>query len=272
MLLGLLIGGAGVPALRSPADETGHSAAGAGDDAKSIARLLQRYCFECHDAGTQEADVRLDSLDLETDHREATELLERMLGAVDSEAMPPEDAEIPTAGERARLVSWMKGRLTESAEAARRSGRWTRNRRLTVEEYNFTMQTLLAVDAEFADMLTADPISESGYRNDSERLGLSSLQIESYLDSARRAAARYVMLGTDERLPLRYHIELEELFYSTADRYQTRKRAPQPVDASTFAARRELNRSSEPKFVDPLGPKLAGAFSDDEQLAQRSPS
>jgi hypothetical protein len=257
--------------LHARADETIPNLRSAGGDVKAMGRLLGQYCFECHGADTQEAAVRLDSLDLATEHRGSSKMLERVLVALSTKKMPPEEAEVPTADERSFLVSWIQRRLTRLAVAARRTGRWTRNRRLTTEEYDFTMQTLFGVDAEFADMLTADPVSEAGYRNDSERLGLSSLQIESYLDSARRAVERYVEFGETEQQPLRYQIEFEDLFYSTADRYETRKRGPAPVDSRAFAARRQANLSSEPKFIDPLGPRLPGAFSDDEQLRAAIP-
>ena len=227
-------------------------------------KLLQRYCFECHDAETQEANVQLDTLDDTGEPARVAKILDRVLDVISNGKMPPDDAKLPSAREKALLESWLDNRLTRHAEAERQSGRWTRNRRLTVEEYNFTMQALFGVDASFADMLPADPISERGYRNNSELLGLSSLQIESYLDSARRAVKRYVQFGMIDRQPQRYHVQFEDLFYSTADRYETRKRAPSPVDFDTFAARRAAAITTAPKYVAPLGPRLAGAFTDKE--------
>ena len=234
-------------------------------------KLLRQYCADCHGADTQEAGVRLDNADRVKQLSVDAGTLNRLLTAVGEHKMPPQDAEQPTARQRASLVTWLEERLMQLAQSARRTGRWTRNRRLTTKEYHYTMQDLFGVDAQFDDLLPADPISNSGYRNDSQRLGLSSLQIEAYLDSARRAVNRYVVFEKKQPPPLRYHVEFEELFYSTAVRYETRKKAPEAVDFSTFVARRAANLASAPKYVDPLGPSFPGAYSDDEKLRDAIP-
>ncbi len=242
-----------------------------GEKQKATSEMLQRYCIKCHGADTQEADLRVDILDLEEAQNNRGETLERILNAVRRGNMPPEDAESPSTGERAILVRGLEDQLSMLPDPVAQPGFWTGNRRLTVEEYNFTMQDLFAVDAEFVDMLPADPLSYAGYRNDRERLGLSSLQIEAYLDSARRAVDRYVQFDEFKLPPLRYHIELEDLFYATADRYGTREHAPQPIDLDSFAARQAAGFDSPPRYVDPLGPRLPGAFSDDETLRAAIP-
>lgn len=197
-------------------------------------------------------------------------MFESIMNMVASGQMPPEDAESPSADEQQFITSWIARRLDERAHA-RRSSNWTRNRRLTNEEYNFTMQSLFGVDAEFADALLPDPVSQDGFQNNGELLGLSSLQMECYLDSARRAVERYVQFGEPAEQPVRYHIELEDLYYSTADRYGTRKKAPQPIDRKTFDARRVANRGSDPQYAGPFSPVPPGAFSTDEALRAAIP-
>jgi len=239
------------------------------DETAAVSGVLRRYCFECHGAEVQEAGLRLDVVDLQHIQLTSARTLENILTAVGSQRMPPDGVTAPADSERTLLVSWLDEQLTNMAAEARRNR--TRNRPLNTEEYDFTLQALFQVDAEFADLLPPDPRSSAGYRNDSDRLNLSSLQMETYLDSARRAVDRYVQFGDIQEQPLRYHIELEDLFYSTADRYGSRKRAPSPIDADFFAACRDANRSAPSVFVDPLGPKLAGAFSDDEMLRAAIP-
>ena len=238
----------------------------AGDaSSPTIKTTLQRYCIDCHGEEVREASVQLNTLTLDALDPASGKVLERVLDVVRSGEMPPEDAEQPTEQERASLASWLEEHLIKQSQDL------PRNRRLTIEEYDFTMQTLFGVDATFADMLPPDPIAETGYRTDVDRLGLSSLQMEAYLDSARRAVKRYVQFGERSDEPLQYHIELEDLFYATADRYGTRERAPRPMDAETFAGHRATAENSPPKYVDPLGPKLPGAFSDDEALRAAIP-
>ncbi|MEM9585736.1 MAG: DUF1592 domain-containing protein [Planctomycetota bacterium] len=233
--------------------------------------LLHRYCVDCHGADTAEANVRLDSIDLQSERQRVGDTLKKIFEVVRSGEMPPEDAELPSELERSQLVQWADEGLHRLADQSRRSGQWTRTRRLTVEEYNFTLQSLFGVDATFNQFLPADPISTTGFRNESKLLGLSSLQLEAYLDSARQAVNRYVRFDDEVPKRLQYHIELEDLFYSTADRYAGRQNAPQPIDRATFVAQRDNSSSSPPRYTDPLGPTPPGAHSAIEQLRPAIP-
>lgn len=237
----------------------------------AAARLVHTYCSSCHGADEPEGNIRLDTFDLGGNEPRSGATLQKILRVVKGGKMPPPEAKAPSDHERAKMVALVQDRLDRLAIEVRRSRKRSRSRRLTAEEYEYTMQDLFAVDAEFADLLPADPIAATGYRNDAERLGLSSLQIESYLDSARRAVGRYLQFHEFDEPALRYHIELEDLYYSTASRYETRKRAPRPLDHETFLARRASNAASKPKYVDPLGPMLPGAFSDDEAMRAAIP-
>ena len=248
-------------------DELARSEAGL----TSSKRLISQYCSDCHGPDTQEANLRLDTLDFDDRSIVAAQSLDKVLHVIGSGKMPPEDAERPTPEERKRLVSWMTGRLNELVNELRPTLTRSYNRRLTVEEYNYTMQDLFGIDAEFGDMLPSDPISSSGYQNENARLGLTSLQIEAYLDSARRAIRRYVQSGDLFGNSLLYRIELEDLYYATGDRYGTRERAPQPVADTTPSEFRSDFSATTPRYTDPLGPKLPGAYSEEESMRAAIP-
>lgn len=235
------------------------------------ARFLTEHCSDCHGSDIQEAGIRFDMFDVTNTDAETGRLVDQVLGVLRSGRMPPEDAEQPSADKRGTAMSLLERRLSEIAVQLRSQRQAARNRRLTVEEYNFTMQSLFEVDAEFGDLIPPDPMAETGYLNDSARLGLSSLQMEAYVDSARRAVDRYVQFGANDDTSLRYHIEFEDLFYGTADRYATRKHAPQPIDFATLTARQRANRAQVPVYVEPLAPKFPGAYSDDEKLRPALP-
>lgn len=268
--VGLLVAVVGLPDWPVRADDKVASPKQSGNDGQAAVSLLRRYCVECHGADTHEAGIRLDGPILAVDDHLGGETLEKLLSVLSQRSMPPEDAARPTDSQRKIMVSWLQDRLTHLVAQAK-SKRRTRNRRLTVDEYNFTMRALFGVDAEFGDLLPPDAESESGYRTDPERLSLSAQQIETYLDSARRAVMRYIQFGELDRQSLYYHIEFEDLFYATADRYGTRKRAPASIDVQDLTNRRAVNRASTPQYVDPLSPKLPGAFSDDEKFRAAIP-
>ncbi len=241
--------------------------------------LAGQYCVECHGPDVQEAGLRFDTIHwlqapgasahIETvqpaEIQSLGEFLERVLAAGKDGSMPPESALPLSVSERAELVAALDNYLRGSLGQLRRPDGTVGNpRRLTNEEYNRTMQSLFGVNARFHDWLPPDPISTTGYRNDRALLGLSSIRLESYLDSARRAVDRYVQFDDERPGSLKYHIEFEDLYYSSDKRYKTRARAPQPVSESQFLELQQANRRGSPEYVDFLGPWQPGAYSDDE--------
>lgn len=72
--------------------------------------LLDYYCYECHDSGTQKGDVRLDNL-RELGKGKRLDLLNVALEHVFSGEMPPRKKDQPTPEERDQLAGWMWGEL-----------------------------------------------------------------------------------------------------------------------------------------------------------------
>src|SRR6478672_3617497 len=72
--------------------------------------LLERYCIDCHEDGTEKGDVRLDNLD-ELPLTARLDLMNRMQEQVYLKQMPPKKKTQPTDEERAQLGSWLWGEL-----------------------------------------------------------------------------------------------------------------------------------------------------------------
>ena len=75
-----------------------------------IQNVFKAACFDCHNADTQEGQVRLDSLD-ELDLAQRIELLNKAQNQLFFRLMPPSDAEQPSAQSRQRLASWIREEL-----------------------------------------------------------------------------------------------------------------------------------------------------------------
>lgn len=248
------------------------------DDVPSAPMRVLVHCSSCHSQPDPEANVPLDEPLKNAGTPPHMDLMERALKAVQSGKMPPSDSTLLNAEEREALIRELKSILVQSSIRFASSRPSSGNRRLTRAEYNYTLQELFGVDAEFADLLPADPISTEGYRNSVERNELTSLHFEAYLASARRAVRRYVQfeglgstMQTTARNGLRYAIEFEELFYSTADRYAGLERAPSPISHDEFLLRRRESRSRDVVYTDPLSARVPGAFSEDEMLRAAIP-
>lgn len=73
-------------------------------------KLLDSYCYECHDSGLKKGGVQLDSLG-ELSQGQRLDLLNNALEQVFSGEMPPKKGDQPTAIERDALLEWIWGEL-----------------------------------------------------------------------------------------------------------------------------------------------------------------
>lgn len=78
-------------------------------------RFTERYCGECHNEDSPEADVVLYPLN-SLSPAEAGELWHKVWRQIDSGAMPPEDAPQPTLAERELLLAWIAEQYGEPTD------------------------------------------------------------------------------------------------------------------------------------------------------------
>ena len=123
---------------------------------------------------------------------------------------PPEEERQPSEQERQQIVDWIDTSLEQVAQR-RRANRSSPMRRLTVSEYENTLQELFGAAVAFGKNLPAAPLSEHGYSRDAALLGVSALELEYFLDIARQSVDDYVIFG--ERIPDSEHylIEFEDV-------------------------------------------------------------
>lgn len=77
---------------------------------KNITALLENYCTDCHEDGTEKGEVRLDNLaELPLDAK--LDMLNRVHEKVYFEEMPPRKKDQPTADERKMINDWLSSTL-----------------------------------------------------------------------------------------------------------------------------------------------------------------
>lgn len=182
---------------------------GASPDYKTdIQPLFQKYCYDCHGANKQKGKVRLDNLptDLLKDNR-ATETWHDALDVLNKGEMPPEDERQPTAAERATLTHWLQQQFDAMIAAKRSTAGRGVIRRLNREEYQNTMRDLLGIDMNYVAKLPPESLSPDGFRNNGASLGMSGLQLEYMLESARNALKQVIMTG---EAPEKYRFQTKE--------------------------------------------------------------
>jgi len=170
------------------------------DFEKEVRPLLQSHCFRCHGPDKQEANLRLDQLSLAFgEDRAATEYWQEVLNALQAGEMPPPEEPQLSAEQLALVTGWLTNSFKVAMEAQRKTNGRVVLRRLNRTEYQHTMQELLGLEMDYARDLPPDAMSADGFPNNGQALQMSSIQLEYYLSTARRALDRVIVQG--ERPP-----------------------------------------------------------------------
>ena len=177
---------------------------------KDIAPILERHCGRCHGENKQEAELRLDELSPAMSLDGDVSAWSSVRDALNSHQMPPEEERQPSEKERQRIVDWIDASFEQVAQR-RKVNRASPMRRLTVSEYENTLQELFGAAVAFGKNLPAAPLSEHGYSRDAALLGVSALELEYFLNIARQSVDDYVIFT--EHIPDSEHylIEFEDV-------------------------------------------------------------
>lgn len=245
----------------------------AGAFSSEIAPILQRHCVKCHGETKQKAGLRLDKLDPAMSLNQDVEAWASVRDVLNAHEMPPEDERQPSARERQQVVDWIDASFERVAQR-HRANRSSPMRRLTVAEYENTLQELFGAEVPFGKNLPAAPLSGHGYSRDAALLGVSALELEYFLEIARQAVDDYVIFAGLIPESEHFLIEFEDVEYrpgvagrytvaeplekeALAEKLQARAAGPVvysdrtlfplpdgPLDLST----EELNRKDRQKF------------------------
>jgi hypothetical protein len=163
---------------------------------RDVLPILHARCVRCHGPQKQESQIRLDKLstDLLSD-RAAAETWHEVLHTLNAGEMPPADEKQLSAAERTTLTTWISDAIRRAVDARRDSDGRVVLRRLNRTEYQNTMTDLLGLEMDYARDLPPDPVSADGFLNDGHSLQMTSLQLEYYLQTARRALDRVLVVG-----------------------------------------------------------------------------
>ena len=164
-----------------------------------ILPILEKHCVECHGADKQKGDIRLDTLSTDfLNDRRAAEIWHDASDQIKLGEMPPEDEKPLTSKERKLITEWVDLNLKNALQKIKGEGTEAVIRRLNRTEYQYTMEDLLGLKMDYTIGLSNDPLSPDGFLNNGKVLGMSSLQIEHYLKTARKA---FGLILNDEEQP-----------------------------------------------------------------------
>lgn len=178
------------------------------DFGNDIRPLLNQFCIRCHGPEEQNGRMRFDTLstDLIKD-RAAAEDWHETLNVLNRGEMPPEDEPQPSIEQLKLLTGWLRTSIDDAVKARRKTGGLNVMRRLNRVEYQNTMQDLLNFQMNYVRDLPPEGLSPDGFRNNGLSLRMTSLQLEYYLEAARKALDR-VIVTTPE--PEVFHHEFDK--------------------------------------------------------------
>ena len=166
---------------------------------KDVLPVLQKHCFACHGDKKQKGDLRLDTLDPDIVRGTSGERWHDALNKINLGEMPPEEEPSMTASERRKITDWITQRLKAAADIRRNAGGQAVLRRLNRTEYQYTMTDLLGLEMNYSENLPSDASSPEGFKNNGASLGMAALQIETSLQTARRAFDSILVNGSQAK-------------------------------------------------------------------------
>ncbi|MCG6155870.1 DUF1592 domain-containing protein [Rubinisphaera margarita] len=147
--------------------------------------FFKAHCLDCHDSETREGKVDLEKLPFRITTLEQAELWQKVLNALNSGEMPPEDSEQPGNTEKANFLDDLAQTMVAARQALSDSGGKITMRRLNRREYRNTIEQLTGVKVDVGSLPTDggsgtfDTVGASQF--------ISSDQFEQYLKLGRQA-------------------------------------------------------------------------------------
>lgn len=156
-----------------------------GDLRRELEPFLDQHCYACHDDFDNEGDLNLLDLEFDPQDPQNQEIWQRVFHRIEDGEMPPKKKKRPAAPALEQFLKTLGSPLHHADRAdLARQGR-VHARRLTQEEYQYTMEDLLGIDLPLNDYLTAE--SGEGFDNKAETQQVSHFHLDGYLRAAGAA-------------------------------------------------------------------------------------
>ena len=172
--------------------------------------LLQKYCVKCHAGNTPKASMQLDSIDPDIVTGEDFGKWEDVREAFNTGEMPPEDQPQPTAAERDAMTRWLDSEFKKALKYGSTIERGS-VRRLTRYELRYALEDLLqtSVTQQINALPEEGTSVETGFKNNSQLLNISSPHLEAYLNVILSIISRMKTITTYE--PCHVSADIENL-------------------------------------------------------------
>ena len=155
--------------------------------------VMQKFCFDCHNAEERKGNVSLEGLVENQDFAKDFKLWELAAEMLEYEDMPPIEEDQPSDEEREELAAYIRNGVQAAIEANAGDPGKVVLRRLTSAEYAYTIQDLTGLDLGLERTFIGDAVGGEGFSNVGDVQFVQDSTIEQYLKAAKLVASHAVV-------------------------------------------------------------------------------
>ena len=164
------------------------------DYRRNIIPLLEEYCLDCHSNDKAEADINFDDFRTIKDIKKESKVWIKVDRMLSSRQMPPRESDQPSDDDRKLLSGWVQSFLMDEAKARAGDPGRVILRRLSNDEYNYTVRDLTGVNSlDLTREFPVDGAAGEGFTNAGDAQGMSPALTMKYLDAAKEVANHVVL-------------------------------------------------------------------------------
>lgn len=211
--------------------------------AEATPAVLAQHCGACHGADDAQASFRVDTLTSSIDTIEMAERWQKVLDALNSGAMPPDDAPQIEAAQKIEVLDDLSHAMVAARKSLADQGDDALLRRLNRREYRNTLRQLFGVEIDVNE-LPADT-RPGGFDTAGSSLFMSGDQFDQYRalgrEAVREAFARAAAVGQERNLRVEAETNHAAFLAANAKSHDEHTRAKAWCDAVLAAANRPEN-------------------------------
>ena len=196
---------------------------------QKIKPLLKEFCVKCHGPDKQKGDFRIDNLDPDMVNGSNGDFWHEAINQINDGEMPPEDEKQFSAKQLEQVTGWLENELHRATAHRNSTGGRQMMRRMNRYEYHYTLKDLLGISLDYSENTPGDLFGEDGLMTNAKFLGMSMVQMESYLDVAEAALLEAIPNGPEKVITAKI-----DKVSTYSRRIKKSYNAPKGVKASKF--------------------------------------
>ena len=150
--------------------------------AEGTRAVFERYCFECHDALSEDGDFNFEAfLEDGADDAETLGVLRLVIAEAD---MPPRRADQPSADERAAMMAWVETQLAANVDTPPNDPGPVVMPRLDWAQYHYAVRDLTGHEISLDQFIPRDAPAGEGFSNVGSAHEMNVMRLEKYLRAA----------------------------------------------------------------------------------------